>query len=73
MEDIDISGCYGEGQRNQDYFVGNPEIYDFKVSKNDEYLTLRQWLYFYDVHIEKLITARDNRDYKEWKNPDNWA
>ena len=24
IDDIDISGCYGEGQRNQDYFTGKP-------------------------------------------------
>ncbi|MEM7556586.1 MAG: hypothetical protein AAF378_21300 [Cyanobacteria bacterium P01_A01_bin.84] len=73
INDIDISGCYGEGQRNQDYFIGNPEIYDFKVSKNNEYLSLRKWLESYDVHIEKLIQAVDNRDYKEWNNPKNWG
>lgn len=71
--DIDISGCYGEGQRNQDYFIGNPEIYDFKVSKNNEYLTLRQWLEAYDVNVRNLITACDNRDYNEWNNPKNWG
>ncbi|NJO30189.1 MAG: hypothetical protein HC874_23630 [Richelia sp. SL_2_1] len=73
IDDIDISGCYGEGQRNQDYFIGKPEIYDFKLSPNNEYLTLRQWLESYDVHIEKLIVACDNRDYQEWKNPNNWG
>ena len=71
--DLDISGCYGSGQRNQDYFIGKPEIYDFKVSKNNQYLTLREWLKSYDVFVEKLIEAADNKDYQEWKNPYNWG
>ena len=43
--DIDIKGCYGEGQRNQLYPIGNPVIfsYPFNKTKND-YITLRQWL-----------------------------
>lgn len=73
IDDIDISGCYGEGQRNQDYFIGNPEIYDFKVSPNNQYLTIREWLESYHVNVEKLITAADKHDYKEWRNPENWG
>lgn len=53
--DIDISGCYGEGQRNQDYFIGLPEIWDYKVTSKNDYVTLRNWLKAYDVPIEELI------------------
>ena len=71
--DIDISGCYGEGQRNQDYFIGKPEVYDFKVSDNNDYLSLRKWLISYEVEVDKLIEAVDKRDYKVWRNPENWG
>jgi hypothetical protein len=42
--DIDISGCYGNGMRIQDYPLGKPIIEDFPVSKNNQYLSLGQWL-----------------------------
>ena len=43
--DIDYSGCYGEGQRNQLYPFGRPLIDEFDVpSKINDYPTLRQWL-----------------------------
>jgi hypothetical protein len=43
--DIDYSGCYGEGQRNQLYPFGRPLIdeYDYP-SKINNYPTLRKWL-----------------------------
>lgn len=45
IADLDISGCYGEGQRNQLYCVGRPEIFDYNAaSKVNQYLTLRQFL-----------------------------
>ena len=71
--DIDISGCYGEGQRNQSYFLGIPEIFDYKACKHNDYITLRQWLKAYDVNIEKLIKAVSERDTQAWQNPDNWG
>jgi hypothetical protein len=43
--DIDISGCYGEGQRNQIYPIGNPVIFSYPFNKaRNEYMTLRKWL-----------------------------
>jgi len=43
--DLDISGCYGEGMRNQSYFIGVPEIVSYPVSSTrNEYMTLRQFL-----------------------------
>lgn len=43
--DIDIQSCYGDGQRNQSYPIGNPVVVDYPINlaKND-YLTLRKWL-----------------------------
>ena len=71
--DIDISGCYGEGQRNQCYFLGIPEIFDYKATNNNEYISLRDWLKAYDVDIEKLIKAVKDKDKLAWKNADNWG
>jgi hypothetical protein len=71
--DIDISGCYGEGQRNQSYFLGIPEIFDYKASKNNEYITLREWLKSYGVDVEKLIKAVNDKDTKALNNTDNWG
>lgn len=71
--DIDISGCYGEGQRNQSYFLGIPEIFDYKATKNNDYITLREWLKAYDVDVEKLIKAANDKDASTWKNADNWG
>jgi hypothetical protein len=43
--DIDIKGCYGEGQRNQVYPIGNPVIFSYPINKaKNEYITLRKWL-----------------------------
>lgn len=43
--DIDIKGCYGEGQRNQIYPIGNPVIHSYPINKaRNGYLTLREWL-----------------------------
>lgn len=71
--DIDIAGCYGEGQRNQSYFLGLPEIFDYKACKNNEYITLRNWLKAYDVKIDNLIKVAKDKNYKGWDNPDNWG
>ena len=39
--DLDISGCYGEGQRNQLYMIGKPEIIDYDADSTcNDYLTL---------------------------------
>jgi len=50
IADIDISGCYGEGQRNQDYIIGLPEIIDFPANgdKNgrNAYMNLRDFIEF---------------------------
>jgi hypothetical protein len=50
LVDLDISGCYGEGQRNQQYPVGTPEIqsWDSKSAIN-EYWSLRRFLKEYGV------------------------
>lgn len=71
--DIDISGCYGEGQRNQDYPIGKPEIFDYKQSKNNNYISLRNWLISYDVKIDTLIKAVENNDNKVWNCQENWG
>lgn len=71
--DIDISGCYGEGQRNQDYLIGGPEGYNFNISDINDYLSIREWLISYGVEVDKLIEAADKRDYKVWRNPENWG
>jgi hypothetical protein len=43
--DIDYSGCYGEGQRNQLYPFGRPLVDEFDIpSKINDYPTLRTWL-----------------------------
>ncbi len=68
--DIDISGCYGEGQRNQIYPIGKPEILSFNAtSKNNDYPSLRRWLKEYDVQIEKLVSGNEN----EWTCSENWG
>ncbi|MDF5717181.1 MAG: hypothetical protein PUP93_25765 [Rhizonema sp. NSF051] len=71
--DIDISGCYGEGQRNQSYFLGLPEIFDYKACKNNDYISLKEWLKTYDVNINTLIKAVNDKDTIAWNNPDNWG
>lgn len=72
--DIDISGCYGEGQRNQYYLIGKPEILSFKVTnKNNRYPTLREWLDSYDVKIDEIIKAVNNNDLQTFQNPDMWG
>jgi hypothetical protein len=43
--DIDIKGCYGEGQRNQIYPIGNPVIFSYPINKaKNDYISLRKWL-----------------------------
>ena len=43
--DIDIKGCYGEGQRNQIYPIGNPVIFSYPLNKaKNDYISLRKWL-----------------------------
>jgi len=49
IADLDISGCYGEGQRNQEYYIGVPEILEYdSTSKANQYWTLRKWLKEYE-------------------------
>jgi len=71
--DIDISGCYGEGQRNQDYPIGKPEIFDYKQSKNNDYISLKKWLISYGVQIDTLIKSAESGDIVEWNNQENWG
>lgn len=43
--DLDISGCYGEGQRSQLYPIGNPLILEFPLeSKINRFPSLREFL-----------------------------
>lgn len=61
--DIDISGCYGEGQRNQSYCIGNPVIWEYKSEvSNNKYVSLREWLKANEVPVDKLIEG----DYSNW-------
>ena len=72
--DIDISGCYGEGQRNQLYLVGKPEILSFKVTnKNNKYPTLREWLLSYDVKVDKIIEAVNKNYLKCFQDSYLWG
>lgn len=51
--DLDISGCYGEGQRNQRYFVGKPEVMDFEsTSSYNDYPSLGEWLKAYNGELD---------------------
>jgi hypothetical protein len=68
--DIDISSCYGEGQRNQDYPIGNPEYFDYVNSGNNEYISLRAWLKAYDVDIDALRETAKRKDFSVWYNQD---
>ena len=46
--DIDISGCYGEGQRVQEYPIGFPLVYALPInSAKSEYWSLRKFLKVY--------------------------
>ncbi len=58
--DIDISGCYGEGLRVQEYPLGTPCILDYpRGSKINKYLTLKQFLAEYgDDLVPGLWQAR---------------
>jgi len=72
--DIDISGCYGEGQRNQSYFIGVPYIFDYEATAtNNDYVFLRKWLTDLGVNIDKLVSSVNDNDRKEWTNQDNWG
>ena len=71
--DIDISSCYGEGQRNQDYPIGEPEIFHYKHSDNNECVTLGEWLNSYGVKTDTLIKCAENKDVEGWKNAENWG
>ncbi|MGL4499999.1 MAG: hypothetical protein ACRCU2_13125 [Planktothrix sp.] len=41
--DIDISGCYGQGQRNQIYPFGNPLIIEYPREGKNKLITLRKF------------------------------
>lgn len=50
--DIDISGCYGEGQRVQTYPLGIPLIIDYPINnKNNCYESLRQFRKRYEKEL----------------------
>lgn len=52
LVDIDISGCYGEGLRSQEYPMGRPVIIDYPVnSECNEYLTLRAFRTRYEKEL----------------------
>lgn len=67
--DIDISGCYGEGQRNQTFFIGVPVTFGLDINRYNEYPTLRKVLTELGVKIDVLC----RRDRKDWVNPENWG
>lgn len=52
LADLDINGCYGEGQRVQPYMLGNPEIMSYPaVSERNKYWTLREFLKVYKSEL----------------------
>lgn len=52
LADLDINGCYGEGQRVQPYMLGNPEIMSYPAtSKRNQYWTLREFLKAYENEL----------------------
>ncbi len=73
--DIDISGCYGEGLRAQEYPLGIPMIIDYPVrSEINAYQTLRQFLKQYShelvpglwqarVSLKKGYTLKYKQDF----------
>lgn len=71
--DIDISGCYGEGLRNQIYPVGVPVLIDYKLGSSfNKFMTLREFLKDYsDELVPGLWKARvstladNNLDYAQ--------
>ena len=45
IADADISGCYGNGLRHQEFPIGRPMVIDYTIkSKHNQFLTLRQFL-----------------------------
>lgn len=60
IADIDISGCYGNGLKNQDYPMGRPLIIDYPIkSEQNDYLTLEKFLKKYgDELVPGLWQAR---------------
>lgn len=58
--DIDISGCYGEGQRNQVYPIGTPLVWSFEAnSKHNHYPSLYEWLKWNNVKFTKRDGVKD--------------
>lgn len=52
LADIDISGCYGEGLRNQQYPIGRPSVLDYPIPSDiNQYLTLKQFLKKYESEL----------------------
>ena len=54
LVDLDIAGAYGEGQRNQLYMLGVPEVVKWDaLSANNEFWTLEQFLKEYNFKNPK--------------------
>lgn len=71
--DIDIASCYGEGQRNQMFFLGKPSVLelDLKLDKEryNQYPSLREVLK--DLGVNTDILTRQNP--VDWENLENWG
>lgn len=67
--DIDISGCYGEGQRNQPFIIGEPVTFGLDINQYCEYKTLREVIKSLGVKLDILI--KKNR--QDWTIPENWG
>lgn len=63
IADIDISGCYGEGQRNMIYPLGKPITIDWRTEENNQYISLRNFLTTFKFDIDKYLKANDDKDY----------
>jgi len=52
LVDLDISGCYGEGQRVQEFPIGKPEIISFNADSDvNNYWTLKDFLKAYQSEL----------------------
>lgn len=60
--DIDIASCYGNGIRNQNFYLGIPVIEDFEINlRNNRYKPLKEFL-----RLRKYNTVNSDLIYGNW-------